>query len=229
MNWLYRLERRFGRFSIQNLMLLIVVGQFAVFAADLILPDLGASGWLYLNWALVMRGQVWRLATFVFLPPSTSVVWILFSLYFYYMIGGALENEWGSFKFNVFYLVGMLGTIIGAAITGFGWNSYLNLSLFFAFAILWPNYEFMVFFVLPLKAKYLALIDALAFVVSLANALSARNWGAVASIAASILNIALFFGGDVIRSIRRERGYAQTRKNWRSQMNEWERNQRNRR
>lgn len=227
MNWLYRLDRKFGRHAIQNLMLVIVVAQFAVFAADLILPDLNLSGWLYLSRDLVLQGQVWRLVTFIFLPPTTSVLWIILSLYFYYMIGGALENEWGAFQFNVFYLVGMLGVIIGAMITGYGANAYLNLSLFFAFAILWPNYEVLVFWVLPVKVKYLALLDALLFAVNLAGAIGQRSWGTAASILAPLLNIALFFGGEVIRAVKRERGYAQTRKNWRSQMNEWDRNQRN--
>ncbi len=227
MNWLYKLERKFGRFCIPNLMLIIIVGQFAVFAADLIMPDMGISSWIYLSRDLVLQGQVWRLLTFIFLPPSSSPVWIIISLYFYYMIGGALENEWGSFKFNVYYLVGMLGIIIGAFITGYGSNYYLNMSLFFAFAILWPNHEFLIFFVLPVKVKYLAILDAVLFIISLINALAIRDWGTFASIIASLLNLILFFGGDAIRSIKQQQGYAQTRKNWRSQMNDWERNQRN--
>lgn len=227
MNWLYRLERRFGRFAIQNLMFIIVIGQFAVFVTDLIMPDLQLSGLLYLNRDLVLQGQVWRLITFIFLPPSSSVLWIVLSLYFYYMIGGALENEWGAFKFNVYYLIGMIGIIIGAFITGYGANAYLNLSMFFAFAILWPNFEVMLFWVIPVKIKYLAVLDGVIFVISIVSALAARSWGTFASIIASLLNLLLFFGGDVIRSIKRERGYAQTRKNWRSQMNDWERNRRN--
>lgn len=226
MSWLYRLERKFGRFAIQNLMFFIVIAQFAVFAADLILPDLHVSGWMYLDRALVLQGQIWRLITFIFLPPTSSVLWIILSLYFYYMIGGALENEWGAFKFNIYYLIGMIGTIIGAMITGYGANAYLNLSMFFAFAILWPNYELLIFWVIPVKIKYLAVVDGVFFVISAVSALAAREWGTVASIVASLLNVLLFFGGDVIRSIKRERGYAQTRKNWRSQMNDWERNQR---
>ncbi len=227
MNWLYRLERRFGRFAIQNLMFIIVIGQFAVFVTDLIMPDLQLSGLLYLNRDLVLQGQVWRLITFIFLPPSSSALWIVLSLYFYYMIGGALENEWGAFKFNVYYLIGMIGIIIGAFITGYGANAYLNLSMFFAFAILWPNFEVMLFWVIPVKIKYLAVLDGVIFVISIVSALAARSWGTFASIIASLLNLLLFFGGDVIRSIKRERGYAQTRKNWRSQMNDWERNRRN--
>ena len=140
---------------------------------------------------------------------------------------GALENEWGAFKFNVYYLIGMIGIIIGAFITGYGANAYLNLSMFFAFAILWPNFEVMLFWVIPVKIKYLAVLDGVIFVISIVSALAARSWGTFASIIASLLNLLLFFGGDVIRSIKRERGYAQTRKNWRSQMNDWERNRRN--
>ncbi|MEG2633222.1 MAG: rhomboid family intramembrane serine protease [Oscillospiraceae bacterium] len=227
MNWLYRLERKFGKFSIPNLMLIIVVGQFAVFAADLIMPALNASGWLYLSRSLVMSGQIWRLITFIFIPPSSSVLMILISLYFYYMIGGALENEWGSFKFNVYYLVGMIGIIIASFLTGAGSNYYLNMSLFFAFAILWPDFEVMLFFIIPIKMKYLALFDAILFIINIASSLMARDWATFASIIASLLNVILFFGGDLMHRIKREQGYAQTRKNWRSQMNEWDRNGRN--
>ena len=97
------MERWFRRHSIRNLMTYVVGGMLVVFLMDFLLPSLRVESWLHLNWHLVMRGQVWRLLTFVLLPPSSSLVWILFSLYFYWLIGNALENHWGTARFNMFY------------------------------------------------------------------------------------------------------------------------------
>ena len=131
-NWLYKMERRFGRYGIPNLAKYLALGQLVVwvivmfFYGDLLgLITLSRSG--------LMHGQIWRLVTFIFVPPSTSPVFILFSLYFYYVIGMSLENRWGKVKFNLYYLIGMLAAVIACLITGYAGNTFLNLSLFFAF------------------------------------------------------------------------------------------------
>ena len=155
------MERWFRRHSIRNLMNYIVGGMLIVYLADFLLPSLHLSSHLSLNMGLVLRGQIWRLVTFVLLPPNTSLFWIIFSLYFYWMIGSALENHWGTARFNMFYFVGIFGNILAAALTGGATNTYLNLSLFLAFAAVYPNFELMVFFFLPVKVKYLALLDVL--------------------------------------------------------------------
>ena len=216
--WLYKLERKIGRFSVPNLMLIIVAGMFAVFAVDFLLAGTGSgyslARWLYLSRDLVLQGQVWRLITFIFVPMNSSPIWVLFTLYFYYLIGTTLERAWGSFKFNVYYLCGMLGAIIAAAITGFGNNSYLNLSLFFAYAILFPDTEFMLFFILPVKAKYLGFFNAALYVVSLITG----TWVMRAALIASLVNVVLFFGGDVIGKFRGRSQYRATRRNFRRYM-----------
>ncbi|MEG0833060.1 MAG: rhomboid family intramembrane serine protease [Oscillospiraceae bacterium] len=222
MNWVNKLERKFGRFGIPNLMFCIVVLQFVVFAADLILRDNPLSSLLSLNMAMVAKGQVWRLFTFLFLPQSTNILFIFLTLYFYYMIGGALENEWGSFGFTLFYLVGWLATVVSALFTGYGFNLYLNFSLLFAFAVLFPDFEVMLFFFIPTKMKYLAIFNAVFYVVEFI-----RNGAAVrGSILASLLSLLLFFGGDFMRMIKRNNSYRATRKNFRKQMNEWNDNTR---
>ena len=134
MNWLNRLNRKFGRYAIRNLMYILSGAILAVYMADWLIPNLNLQSYLYLDMDLVARGEVWRLITFIFMPPASSPLWILFNLYFYCLIGNALENQWGSFKFNLFYLCGMLGAILSALFTGYATNSFLNLSLFFAFA-----------------------------------------------------------------------------------------------
>ena len=132
MKWIYRLERKFGKFCIHN---------------------------LFLYWPAVMQGEIWRLVTFVFVPDSMSVFMLAITLYCNYLIGHGLESTWGDFRFNVYYVCGMLGAIISAALFGIGTSTYLNLSLFFAYAMLYPDMQFLFFFFLPIKAKYLGLIS----------------------------------------------------------------------
>ncbi len=211
MKWLDHLERKARRFAIPRLMIGLSAIMLGVFLTDLLLPDLGLSSWLYLDMGLVAQGQIWRLITFIFLPPAASIFWIFFNLYFNCLIGTALEREWGSFRFNIFYFSGMIFTIIGALFTGYATNIYLNLSLFLAFAMIFPNFEVLIFFLLPVKVKYLAIIDAafllFQFIVT--------GWAGKVAILMSLLNAALFFGGDFLRNIREQAGYWKTRRNFR--------------
>ena len=215
MKLLNRLERKIGRFALPNLMFFIVICQFAVFAAQMIFPEKDLIGLLMLDRGEILNGQVWRLISFIFIPPGSNIIFMIFSLYFYYMIGSSLESQWGSFKFNVYYLMGMIGTIAAAFITGYAINTYLNFSLFFAFALLFPNYEVNLFFFIPLKVKYLALLDAVFFIVMFIIG----DWATRLSIIASLINFFLFFGGDFIRFIKDQIYYAKTRRNFKNTMN----------
>lgn len=161
MKWVYKLERKFGRICIPHLMLVIIAGQAMVYLANLLNPDILLLSRFSLNWAAVMHGEVWRLFTFVFIPQSTSPLGLVLTLYFYYLIGNTLENTWGDFQFNVYYLCGMLGAILAAALTGYGTSYYINLSLFFAFAMLYPDFQVLLFFIIPIKMKYMALFLSL--------------------------------------------------------------------
>lgn len=214
MEILNRLERKWRRFAVPNLMYYITGGMLLVFLFDLLIPSAGVSSYLMLDMGLVAKGEVWRLVTFIFMPPDTSIIFVFISLYFYVMIGNGLENQWGAFKFNVFYLVGVVGAILAALITGFGINTYLNLSMFLAFAAIYPNFELLVFFVLPVKIKYLAYLDVALFVWQLI----VGSWSDRAAILLSLINIALFFGGDLIRHFKMEAGYSKTRRNFRRNM-----------
>lgn len=211
MGWINKLDRKFGRGGIPHLMYYVTATMLAVFLIELLFPQLGIAGWLYFDRTLILQGQLWRLITFAFLPPSSSVLWIVLSLYFYCLIGNALESEWGTFRFNIFYLCGLLGNILAGFITGSAVNSVLNLSLFLAFAILYPNYQVMLFFIIPIKVKYLALLDAVYFAVQLIFG----SWTVRLAVVVSLLNILLFFGGDFFNTIRRESSYWKTRYNFR--------------
>ena len=214
MRWLDRLEFRFRRYGVRNLMNYIVGGMAAVFVLNMMFPRAQLTGWLYLNRDLVLQGQVWRLLTFVFLPPSSSILFIIISLYFYWLIGSALANQWGSSRFTLFYLFGIVGNIIAAFITGGAQNAWLNLSLFLAFAASWPDYEVLVFFVLPVKMKYLAILNILLLVWQLI----VGSWQTRLGIVFSLLNVALFFGGDMLGTIRQEARYWKTRYQFRRNM-----------
>ena len=212
----FDLERKLRRYAISDLMKYIVIGQGIVFALLYIWPTLGYQLYslITLTRTGLMLGQIWRLVTFVFVPPSSSPIFILFALYFYYMIGVGLENQWGKVKFNLYYLVGMLGSIIAALITGYADNTFLNLSLFFAYAELYPDEQVLLFMILPIKMKYLALVDAALYLYYfIVGTASTRI-----TIVLCLLNVALFLGGDIINTIRRESKYWKTRYNFRKAM-----------
>ena len=212
----FGLERKLRRYAISDLMKYIVIGQGIVFALLYIWPTLGYQLYslITLTRTGLMRGQIWRLVTFIFVPPSSSPIFILFALYFYYMIGVGLENQWGKVKFNLYYLVGMLGSIIAALITGYADNTFLNLSLFFAYAALYPDEQVLLFMILPIKMKYLALVDAALYLYYfIVGTASTRI-----TIVLCLLNVALFLGGDIINTIRRESRYWKTRYNFRKAM-----------
>lgn len=215
MKWLDKLERKFGRFAIRGLMTYIVGGSGLVFL--LLMLDISYLRYLTLDLSAVLRGEVWRLVTYIFIPDSLSPIWIIFTLYLAYMIGNQLEHEWGSFKFNVYYLIGMLGTTIAILLTGGpGTATYLNLSLFLAFAYFYPNYEFLIFFILPVKVKYLAWIDFayITYTVLLAPVpLSAK----VAALV-SIINYFIFFGKDIFTNSKNRRYAYKNKQRYRDQI-----------
>ena len=214
MNWLDKLERKLGRFALPGLMRVVVVGMALVFCCELLFPQAMLEYYLYFSPALIAQGQVWRIFTFIFLPPESSLLFIVFALYFYYFIGNALENEWGSFRFTLYYLLGVVGTIIAGLLTGGATNSYLNLSLFFAFAALYPNMQVLLFFFIPIKIKWLAYLDAALF----AYQFLLGTWQTRAAILAYLLNFLIFFGPSVLRQIRDNLRYRKQREDWRRQM-----------
>lgn len=210
----FRLNRWLSKLSVPNLMTYIVVIMAAVFVMDQLTPMWNLWGKLMLTRSGLMRGEIWRLITFIFLPPNTSIVWIIFSLYFYWMIGSALENAWGSARFTLFYLIGVIGNILAALITGYADNSFLNMSLYFAFAAMNPNMQLMIFFMIPVKIKYLALINAVMYLMSFIFG----SWSQRVMILLSLANVILFMGGDLLNTFRQEMKYFKTRRNFRRAM-----------
>lgn len=214
MNFLDKMQRKYGKFAITNLMLYIMIGQTIVLFYSLLFNS-SLLNLLYFNPLLIMRGQIWRLFTFVFIPNTTSPIFFLFAAFLYYSIGSALEYTWGTFKFNVYYLLGMVFNMLGLLIvqlifyrddvsaytfylsTYSDITVYLNLSLFLAYAVLYPDVQFLLYGILPIKVKYLAAID----VIFLAYALISGTVSTRVLIIVSLLNFLLFFGSK-LRSSR---------------------------
>jgi membrane associated rhomboid family serine protease len=186
---LARLERRLGRYAIPNLILYVVGGMAVVWVLLLSRPE--GVGRLMLDMDAVRRGQVWRLVTFLFIPQASSPIWVLVNLYFTWWVGSSLEQNWGAFKFNVYYFIGAIGTIAAALIAGPTSNTWLHSSLFLAFATTFPDVSILLFFILPIRVKWLGIISALV----IAFAFAVGSWGTRASIVAALVNYVLFFGG----------------------------------
>lgn len=221
MNWL---ERKLYRYNIPPIMKYIVFTMAGVFVLDLMLGMTTAystrfslMSYLTLSIPLVLRGQVWRLVTWLVVPPQENMMWLLLSLYFYYMIGTSLENRWGPRRFLIYYAIGALANIAGAFIAhlltgyGYGVNTYLYYSLFLAFAALYPDMQFLLFFFLPVKAKWLALIDILYFLMAIITGGANLRMAAIAS----LVNVALFFGEDLYQLGRRVYFQWQRKRQWR--------------
>lgn len=195
MRLLNKLERKFGRFAIKNLMLYIIIGNIIVYFLLKIQPTETVYK-LSLIPYLIKQGEIWRLITFIFFPMADSPLTFAIKIYLYYLIGTTLENEWGSFKFGVYYLIGMVSTIAGAFIADIAiYNTmFLNLSLFLAFARIYPDFELMMFFVLPVKMKYLALINLGYFVLTIIGGNTSYKVAAIAA----LVNYLIFFGPDIV-------------------------------
>ena len=195
MSWLDKLERRFGRFAIHNLMYYIIILYVVGLVIQLFAPSFYYQ-YLSLDVGAILHGQIWRVVTFIIQPPQSSYIFMVFALYLYYMLGRELERTWGAFRFNLYFFAGMLFHVIAAFaayfITGVSFplgTWYLNMSLFLAFAAIYPDMQFYLFFAIPIKAKWLAIFDGAYFLYGL-------MFGGMAdriAIIMSLLNFLVYF------------------------------------
>ena len=196
MKFFYNLERKFRKYAISNLMYYII-GMYGVgLLMELFAPGFYVN-YLSLNAPKILSGQVWRIVTFLIYPPGgTNIFFILISLYLYYMLGQNLERIWGAFRFNVYFFMGVIGHVAAALVvyifmgdTVFLTTEYLNYSLFFAFAATFPDLEFLLFFVIPMKAKWLAIFNGIYFHYGFITG----NMATRVTIFMSLFNFILFF------------------------------------
>lgn len=173
MKLLNKLEKKFGKYAIKNLMYYIIMLYALGFVILLFNPDLYYN-WLSLDAQAVLSGQVWRIFTYIIYPPTGGLITILISLYFYYMIGTMLERQWGTFRFNLYFFTGVLLHAIAAIFIYLVWGVvlemgtyYLNLSMFFAFAAMFPDMQLLFMWLIPIKMKWLAWLDGIYFAVTI--------------------------------------------------------------
>ena len=198
--WLDRFCYKHPRLSIPGLMRYIVIGNVLVYLLDMF----GTNGYpiasslLGFSTSAILQGQVWRIITFVFVPLSgQNILFFALTLYCYYFIGNGLEREWGSSKFTIFYLFGVVLNILVGFLAGTTSMFYVNMSMFFAFATLYPNLQFLFFFIIPVKAKWLAWIDAAFFAVTVLRYLFQGHVILALIPIVAILNYLLFFASDI--------------------------------
>ena len=204
------LRKNFERFCYQhrnwgipNLMLYITLGSAIVYVMSMMDKSATLYNVLCFNRELILQGQVWRLLTYVFTYNAGNVLMMLISLFCYFSLGRAMENIWGTLRFNLFYFTGVLMMDVFCMIFG-GFQAdayYLNMSLFLGYATLYPDAGFLLFYIIPVKAWIFALID---LVLTFWNVLELTLAGMIPYNLYPLIAIAnyfLFFGKDVVNVI----------------------------
>lgn len=206
-----RFEKKFRKYAISNLSMKLIVLYAIGYALYYIRPELFSL--LTLNVTDVLKGQIWRVFTWLLVPPDggSNLFFIAIMLYFYYNIGTSLERVWGDYKYNLFIIRGILLTVLSAflwvlflRVTGLTGSTlelasrygasffstyYINMSIFLAFALTFPEAQVYLFFVLPIKVKYLGWIDAGFLIMSMVTGNSAQRF----VIFAALLNVILLY------------------------------------
>lgn len=183
MKFINKLEKKFGRFAVNNLIIYVLAAYGIGYVLSLLAP--GFYSYLVMNPELVFKGQVWRLFTWVCTVPQELDIFIIFMFMFYYWIGITLERYWGTFRYNLYIFSGWFFMTAGALIfylvtllaTGDGINliidtNYINLTSFLAFATLFPDTQVMLMMIIPVKMKWLAILDVVLLAYSFIQSLS---------------------------------------------------------
>ncbi|MBO5293252.1 MAG: hypothetical protein J6B10_08755 [Lachnospiraceae bacterium] len=217
MNWMNKLERKFGRFAIQNVSLYLLICYAFGYLIEMVNPSF--VDYLTLNPYLILHGQIWRLITWILIPPYSFDLLVIITLFFYYSIGTTLERTWGTFRYNLYLFSGILFTIVGSfvvmgilyvldaqAISVMGAKMYfspeiagavfrqfstyyINMSIFLAFAATFPDAQVLLMFVIPVRMKWMGI----AYAVLLALQMFTGSFVTRIVIAASLLNFVVFF------------------------------------
>lgn len=190
-------------FGIPNLMRYITAANVAIWVLGAI--NQSFLGVLTFDPALILHGQIWRLVSFIFYPPSMGLLAFL-AFWFYYWIGSTLEAQWGTGQFTIYYFSGVILTVLYGFIiyfiTGRSVNlgsEYIYLSMFFSFAVLYPDMQVLFMYIIPIKIKYLAIVDAVFFAYSvIANSFPVNLLPLVA-----LINFFIFCGGELFASLPR--------------------------
>ncbi len=192
LNWI---EKKCSRFAIPHLTWILMGGQGLFFLACTADPTLLHQ--LDLRPDKVFAGEFWRVLVFMFIPQTLRPIWFAVSLWFLYWVGTTLENHWGDAKYNAFILIGYLATVASSFCFPHvpGTNFYLITSIFLAFAYLYPDFQILLFFIIPVKVKYLAIFQWCILSLQLVGS----SWPTKILILAAVLNFFIFFGKDMVQ------------------------------
>ncbi len=160
------LERKFGKYFPENPTKILLIGQVLSYVMVYSRPDL--ASYFHLTGAELLHGQVWRLFTILFAPVSSSLIFVIFAWYFFYLFATALENEWGAFRYIIYISIAYLGTIVAALLFPDIQvsNAFIYVSLFLAFTYLYPEFQLLLFFIIPVRVKWLGYLLWLGLIAS---------------------------------------------------------------
>jgi membrane associated rhomboid family serine protease len=207
MSFLDKLERRLGFIAIPGLIRAIVTLNVLVFI--LVYLNKGFDSYLALDMARVRAGEVWRLVTYIFVPQMSHPLMVLIALWFLWFIGDGLERAWGPFRLTLYFLVGMIGTTVAAVLSNSQFsNQMLFTTLFFAFAHFYPDEIIYVFFILPLKIKWIAWVYAAFLVLAFVTQSNSYRLALIAALS----NYLIFFGPGIVQRLRQRKEVAVRRK-----------------
>ena len=203
MGFLNKMERKFGKYAIQNLTFWLIGAWVLGFIIQITMPDVLQL--LLLEPRMILQGQVWRIVSWLLIPPPVNILFLIFFLSCYYFIGISIEQAIGTFRYNVYLIGGILCSILGAfflygfyylakgvSVAGIGYyfsTQYITMSLFLAFAVIFPNIEFRLYFLIPIKAKWMGMVD----VIWMVFMFIASNAAGRTAILASLMNFLIFF------------------------------------
>ena len=203
-----KLEKKFGRYAIPHLIVWLIGGYALgyLLAIGGSLTDVNFIQLMTLEpYYIIHEFQFWRLITWVMIPPTSGILFVLIMMLFYYQLGTVLEQIWGTFRFNVYIFGGIIATVIGAFVIYFIYGAvgiqnavgignyfttyYINMSIFLAFAVCFPNMEVRLYFLIPIKMKWMAVVYVVLVLFSFVNS----GWAGRVSILCSLLNFAVFY------------------------------------
>lgn len=203
MNFLDKMERKYGRYALSHLTMYIIVTYIAGYIIALAAPIM--RQYLTLEPYYILHGQIWRLVSWILIPPSSLDIFTIIMLYFYFSLGRTLEQTWGAFRFNLYIFSGMFFTAAGAfilygalyAMTGsqvygignFFSTYYINMSIFLAFALTYPDLQVMLYFLIPIRIKWMGLLYGILILADLVRG----NWASRVAIIASLFNFIIFY------------------------------------
>ncbi len=212
MDFLTKLERKYGKYAIPNLTLILISGFVLGYLIEIFMPE--GLQLLAMNPEKILHGQIYRLVTWVVIPPSSASILVIITLFFYFSIGRTLENSWGDFRYTVYILsgiiftdIGMMGTYLVMHLMGqsqlldmyyqaglYGASTYyLCMSMFLAYAFMFPDMQVLLYFIIPIKVKWLGYLDIAYLLVMILQYGYMQYYTGMVTVIMSVLNFILFY------------------------------------